>query len=124
MAIDKNRLFERARERWPLVFRVMPVEGVPCFESKPCIAEVYRDIEASSQPEGEGTPADEWKALAHWSFHQALWALAQQVEWERDLHRDEVTFEMFDEWIRSNLAGDDCWRAERQEYEESPSRFH
>jgi hypothetical protein len=54
---------------------------------------------------------------------QALWAVADQLTGERDLDRDEVTFEMFDERMRSNLA-DDCWVAERHQYEESPLRFH
>lgn len=54
--------------------------------------------------------------------HQALWALAERSG-ERQLGRDEVNFEMFDERMRDNLS-QECWDAERLEYEESPSRFH
>jgi hypothetical protein len=122
MAVEKTKLFKHARERWPLTVRVLPTDGVPCFEARPCLVEVYRAIEASCEPAGEWTAEDEWKNLANWSFHQALWALAERAG-ERELRRDEVTFEMFDRCMRENLL-DESWKAERLEYEESPSRFH
>jgi hypothetical protein len=122
MAIDKAKLFERTRERWPLTVRVRPTNGVPPFDTQPCLVDVHGVIEASCAPAGEWTAEDEWIALANWSFHQALWALAEGSG-ERHLHRDQVTFDMFDECMRSNLS-DDCWNAERLEYKESPSRFH
>ena len=123
MAIEKGKLFERTRERWPLAVRVVPADGMPCFKSEPSLVEVYRAIEAYCEPTGERTADDEWTALANWSFHQALWTLAERSNLERDIQRDEVTFEMFDERMRSNLS-DECWNAERIEYEESTSRFH
>lgn len=123
MAIEKRKLFERTRERWPLIVRVVPTDGVPCFEAEPSLVEVYRAIEAYCEPTGERTAEDEWTGLANWSFHQALSAVAERSASERYIHREEVTFEMFDERMRSNLS-DDCWIAERKEYEENPSRFH
>lgn len=123
MVIEKKDLLERARERWQSVVRVVPKDGVPSFEAEPCLVEMYRTIEASCAPKGEWAPEDEWTNLANWSFHQALWALAEQSVSIKHLRREEVTFEMFDEWMRFNLS-DDCWDAERAEYEESPLRFH
>ena len=122
MVLEKTKLFEQARGRWPLTVRVFPKHGTPCFEAKPCLGDVYRDIETSCEPVGDWTAEDEWTKLANWSFHQALWALAEGAG-ERLLHRNEVTFMMFDECMRENLT-DDCWGAERIQYEESPSRFH
>ncbi len=122
MAIDKAKLFERTRERWPLTVHVRPINGVPCFVAEPCLVDIHEAIEASCAPSGEWTAEDEWTGLANWSFHQALWSLAERSE-EGQLHRDEVTFLMFEECMRSNLS-DESWKAERLEYEESPSRFH
>ena len=123
MAIEKTKLFERTRERWPLTIRVTPADGLPCFEAEPSLVEVYRTVEASCEPAGEWTREDEWTKLANWSFHQALWELAERSDSGRHIQREEVAFEMFDEWMRSNLS-DDCWSAERHEYNESPSRLH
>lgn len=41
MAIEKAKLFERTRERWPLAISVLPTNGVPSFEAKPCSAEIF-----------------------------------------------------------------------------------
>lgn len=123
MAIEKIKLFEQTRERWPLTIRVTPTNGLPCFEAQPSLAEVYQDIEASCEPAGEWTREDEWTKLANWSFHQAFWGLAERSSSGRHIGREEVTFDMFDEWMRSNLSDDD-WSAERHEYEESPKRLH
>ena len=124
MAIEKWKLFDLARKRWPLSIHVVPRDGTPNFEAEPGLVAIYEAVEASHQSTGDWTPQDEWQGLANWSFHQALWKLAERSASERDIARDEVTFQMFDEEMRSNLWGDDCWIAERQEYEESPSRFH
>ena len=122
MAIDKAKLFERTQERWPLTVHVRPINGVPCFVAEPNLVDVLEAIEASCAPFGEWTSEDEWTGLANWSFHQALWSLAEHSE-ERLLHRHEVTFLMFEERMRANLS-DESWKAERLIYEESPSRFH
>lgn len=122
MAIDKAKLFERTRKRRPLTVHVRPVNGVPCFVAKPCLVDLHGVIEASCAPSGEWTAEDEWIGLANWSFHQALWSLAEHSE-EGPLNRDEVTFVMFEECMRSNLSAE-SWKAERLEYDESPSRFH
>jgi len=122
MAIEKTKLFDGTREQWPLTIRVLPKDGVTRFDSDPCLNDVYRAVQAGCEPAGEWTAEDEWANLANWSFHQALWALAERAG-ERHLYRDEVTFEMFDRCMRNNLS-DDSWDAERLEYEESPSLFH
>lgn len=123
MAIEKSKLYERTRRRWPSAFRVIPAHGVPGFESEPNLLEVYQAIEAGCQPAGERAAEDEWTGLANWSFHQALWGLAKESVCERDIRREEVTFEMFDTRMRDNLSLD-CWAAERGDYDDSPSRFH
>ncbi|WP_152414756.1 hypothetical protein [Blastomonas sp. AAP53] len=121
MVIEKAKLFENTRERWPATVYVRPSKGVLCFVAEPSLVDVYEAVEGSCAPSGEWTAEDEWTHLANWSFHQALWALAERSA-ERQLHRNDVTFHMFDERMRFNLS-DECWNAERIEYEESPSRF-
>ena len=123
MAIERTRLFEEAKARWPTRMRVFPTDGVPPFAAVPSLVDVYNDIQASCDPEGDWTDEDDWTGLANWSFHQALWAVAEQTTTERYVDRDEVAFERFDECMRSNLSAD-CWVAERRLYEESPLRFH
>jgi hypothetical protein len=112
MPIDKTKLFESTKERWP-TFPITPSNGVA----------IYLSIEEACDPRGEWTQTDEWVQLANWAFHQALGALAESGTSERTVHREEVTFDLFDEWMRFNLS-DDCWEDERHEYEASPSRFH
>ena len=123
MTIDKRKLLEKTRERWPLCFRVTPTDGVPSFEAEPKLGDVYQTIEASCAPADEWTESDEWTNLANWSFHQALWKLAEQAATERHIHREDVTLDMFDDWMRFNLS-EEGWAAERREYEGSPSSFH
>ena len=123
MAVEKIRLFEQAKDRWPRSIRVCPTNGFPPFDAEPSLVDVHRGIQAACDPKGEWTEEDDWTGLANWSFHQALWRVAEQSIETRDLDRDEVTFEMFEAYMRSNLA-DDCWVAERREFEESPLRFN
>lgn len=112
MAIDKTKLFESTKERWPEV-SIGPSNGVA----------IYRAIEEACEPTGEYTQKDEWTQLANWAFHQAIGTLADDTASGKVVRKEEVTFDLFDEWMRFNLA-DDCWEAERREYEASPSRFH
>jgi hypothetical protein len=123
MAIDKMKLFESTRDRWPSKFHITPTDGVTGFDAEPELVGVYDRIAASCEPLGDYAHDDEWTQLANWAFHQSLWALAKGGATERVVRREDVTFEMFDDWLRSNLA-DDSWAEERREYEESPSRFH
>jgi hypothetical protein len=123
MAIERTRLFEEAKARWPTRMRVFPANGGRPFAAVPSLFDVYNDIQASCDPEGDWTDEDEWTGLANWSFHQALCAVAEQTTTERDVDRDEVAFEHFDECMRSNLSAD-WWVAERRLYDESPLRFH
>lgn len=122
MAINKWKLFEEARERWPQRFQIIPTDGSPCFEADPELVAVYRSIEDTCTPSGAWSPSDEWAKLANWSFNQALWQIAEQVSEERFVLREEVSFDAFDHWMRFNLS-DEMWMAERQEYDASPSRF-
>jgi hypothetical protein len=77
MAIDKMKLFESTRDRWPESIRITPTNGVPTFEAEPELVAVYRKIENACDPTGEWTANDEWNQLANWAFNQALWALAE-----------------------------------------------
>jgi hypothetical protein len=122
MIVEKTKLFQQARDRWQRKMRVFPKNGFPPSDVKPNLIDVHRDIQAACDPKGEWTEEDEWTGLANWSFHQALWAVAEQSITERNVDRDEVTFEMFDECMRSNLLAD-CWVAERKAYDQSPLRF-
>lgn len=112
MAIDKTKLFESTKERWP--------DG-PMTASKE--AAVYWAIEEACKPPGEYTQSDEWTQLANWAFHQAIGTLANDAAPEETVRREEVTFDLFDEWMRFNLTHE-CWEAERREYDASPSSFH
>jgi hypothetical protein len=123
MAFDKMKLFESTKNRWPSSFRVTPSDGVPSFEAEPELVAVYNLIEEACEPAEERTHADEWTQLANWAFHQALWVLARHTATESVIHREDVTFEQFDHWIRLNLS-DESWVEERREYEDSPSLFH
>lgn len=118
MSVEKRRLFEEAKNRWPLHIRALPTNGYPPFVTEPCLVNVHRNIEAACSPKGEWTEEDNWTALANWSFHQALGAVVDQSKAEQDVYRDEVTFEMFDKRMRSNLAIEH-WADERLEYEEN-----
>ena len=122
MVVNKWKLFEEARERWPRRFKVTPTDGSPCFEADPELAAVYQSIEVSCNPTGAWTQRDEWTKLANWSFNQAFWQIAEQVPEERFVLREEVSFDAFDHWMRFNLS-DEMWAAERQEYDASPSRL-
>jgi DNA-binding GntR family transcriptional regulator len=110
MVINKTKLFESARDRWP-----------PIFTERETVA-IYQAIEEACEPTGEYTQSDDWTQLANWAFHQALGALAKDERFKEIIHRDEVTFDLFDEWMRFNLS-EECWDEERREYEASPSRF-
>jgi DNA-binding GntR family transcriptional regulator len=123
MAIDKMKLFESARDRWPPSFRITPTDGAPCFEAEPELVAVYDRIEKACEPTEQRTQNDEWTQLANWAFHQALWALAKETAAPSVIRREDVTFDLFDQWVRLNLS-DESWEEERREYEESPSRFH
>ena len=122
MVVDKMKLFEDARKRWPCRFRITPTDGTPRFEADPALAAVYQSIEASCNPVGVWTAGDEWRKLANWSFHQALWQVAEHVSEERSVHREEVSFDAFDHWMRFNLS-DEMWKQEREAYEASPPHF-
>jgi hypothetical protein len=119
MALEKIELFERTRDRWPVYVHIRPKDGVPCFETNPSLLDVYRKIEADCERAEALTPEDEWTNLANWSFHQALWSIAERSE-EGHLNRDQVTFQMFENCMKRNLSADNCWIAERVEYEASP----
>ena len=116
-------MFESTRERWPESFFVHPKDGTPAFDSEPNLVAVHHLIEDSCRPSGEWTQDDEWTHLAIWAFHQALWALAEKATTAKSVSRDDVTFDMFDHFLRSNLSHE-CWDKERQEYEASPLRIH
>lgn len=123
MTVEKGILFEQTKGRWPRRIRVFPTSRFPFFYAEPCLVDVHSRIQAACDPKGEWSKDDEWTGLANWSFHQALWTVAQQSKTERDIDCDEVTFEMFDECMRSNLLSE-SWADERRQYEESPLRFH
>jgi hypothetical protein len=123
MAIEKRKLFESTRERWPSFVEVVPADGLPSFKTTPNLTDIYTAVEAACESASERTAEDEWIGLANWSFHQALWVLAENLGLQGKVFREDVTFEMFDAQMRSNLS-DDCWRLERLEYEGSPSRIN
>ena len=122
MTINKWKLFEEAKKRWPQSFHITPTDEMPSFEADPALEAIYRSIEDSCNPTGAWTQSDEWTKLANWSFHQALWQLAEQVSEDRLILREEVSFDAFDRWMHFNLS-EEIWTSERQEYEASPTRF-
>jgi hypothetical protein len=81
MAIDKMKLFESTRDRWPTSFRISPNTRMLCFEARPELVAVYDAIGKSCTPTGE------WTQLANWAFRQALRAVAKYVTTERAIRR-------------------------------------
>ncbi len=101
---------------------MVPAIGFSPFEAEPPLGDIYDAIELSCSPTDKWSSDDEWTNLANWSFHQALWSLAERTKSTKNIHREEVTFEMFDERMRVNLS-DESWSAERVEYADSPELF-
>lgn len=104
MTIDKGALFETTKALWPATVRLT--------DDPDATNKIYQRLEGAS-PAG-----DDWQQLALWSFHQALEAhemraLAKGLP----LYPHEVSFDEFDIKMRANLSGDECWSAERAEYE-------
>jgi hypothetical protein len=64
MAVEKSRLFEQAKDRWPRRMRVSPTSGFPPFDAEPSLVDVHNDIQAACDPKGEWTEEDEWTGLA------------------------------------------------------------
>ncbi len=105
MAIDKTALFESTRALWP--------QTIFTFDAQNSLHRIYEANEASYPVD------DNWRQVAIWSFHQALAGLERnaRAQGAATFSPSEISFEIFDEWIRSNLCGDDCWLAERAQWE-------
>ena len=106
MTIDRIALFENTKSLWPTIVMVS--------DNPNATHEIYRANEDAFSKD------DDWRQLGLWAFHQALAehekrALAKGLP----LHPREVAFDEFDTRMRANLNGDDCWLAERAEYESS-----
>lgn len=111
VTIDKCALFETTKALWPETVRV---SGNPNATN-----EIYQRHENAFPQD------DDWQQLALWSFHQALSAHEKRAlaKGLPSIHPHEVTFAKFDTWMRSNLNGDDCWSAERAEYEKNEPHY-
>ena len=107
MPIDKVGLFETTKALWP--------EAVVVRDNPDATNDIFRENERTF------TQNDDWQQLALWSFHQALSAHERRAlaKGLPSIHPREVTFAEFDTWMRTNLNGDDCWSAERRDYENS-----
>ena len=104
MTIDKKALFESTKALWPADIVLSAPDATN---------EVYWANE-------KAFPADDnWRQLAMWSYHQALSQIEDKalLEGISSIRPHELGFAAFDSWMRSNLDGDDCWLAERDEWE-------
>ncbi|KRA62228.1 hypothetical protein ASD79_22465 [Caulobacter sp. Root655] len=105
MAIDKTALFESTKALWP--------QTIFTFDARNTLNRIYQANEDSYSVD------DDWRQIAMWSFHQALWGLEREASAKgaSRFSPSEISFNIFDKWMRSNLTGDDCWLPERAEWE-------
>jgi len=113
VAIDKAALFESTRTLWP--------QTIFTFDAGNTLNRIY-EVNERSYPVD-----DNWRQIAMWSFHQALWGLEKEASANGALafSPSEISFSTFDKWMRSNLAktkwGPDEWLEERTEWEADDS---
>lgn len=112
MFASKREIFENARKRWPLDLNLaLRPSRHGSVLTEPSSLEIYNDIERGIEK------SDEWAQLAAWAFHQAFSSLIKdRYECSHPvIIAREVSFESFDEMMRSNLAHE-SWRDERAIY--------
>ena len=113
MAINKTALFESTRMLWPQTIFTSDAQNT-----------LNRICEAN---EASRSIDDNWRQVAIWSFHQALWGLAREAgaNGVSTFSPSEISFATFDKWMRSNLAKSkwppDDWLEERLEWEADDS---
>jgi len=111
MAIDKRALFESTKALWPQTIFTMDAQDT--------LGRICEANEASYSID------DNWRQVAIWAFHQALWALEQEASANGvpTFSPSEISFNTFDKWMHFNLAksewGVDEWLEERTEWEAS-----
>lgn len=120
MFSSREVLFRDANQRWPDridLEQVLSPNGN--IVSDPPDHEIYREIEKCIGSESD------WSQLAAWSFHQALGNLIRLKHSQGCLHvlTKDVTFEMFDEMMLSNLEHE-TWASEREIYTALPTRLN
>lgn len=109
--MDMRILFNAVRELWPYYIDLTRSnandDGMPFWE----LVEIYERIERGISSD------DVWMDLSAWAFHQALVELAENAVAQNvsNLDVSEVSLEMFDHYIRENLA-DPSWEEERAAY--------
>lgn len=106
--VDKRELFERARSLWPDAVTIGSEAA-----SLDALNNVYWPLE-----ERLSRDSDDWTQLAAWAFHQALAELAgsRPSAGLAALRPNDIAFEAFDRWMRSNLS-DESWAKVRAEYD-------
>lgn len=113
---SKRDLYEHARARWPSTLRIIRDRSNDAVVvTDPSDYDVYRAIENTIGAN------DEWSQLSAWAFHQALGIKIREDYNEKKLLvlTRSVTFEMFEKYIKSNLA-DESWEEERDTYNNLP----
>ena len=114
MAFNKVDLFEKTKALWPaqIDLSVMVINGRH-VKGGQILVELYNRLESSFDEN------DHWNQIAIWAFYQCIWPFSSDYS-EDDasivLLIEDVTFEKFDEKMRENLLGDDCWKDEREIY--------
>jgi hypothetical protein len=105
MTVDKLALFEATKSLWPATIDLAKDPGGP--------HDIYWALEKIVPPD------DDWKQIAMWSFHQALGEMEKQASATgvSIISPHAIRFADFDRRMRSNLAGDECWAAERVMWE-------
>ena len=109
MPIDKTALFESTKALWP--------QTIFAGDAQNTLNRICEANKASYPID------DNWRQVAIWSFHQALWGLEREASANGAMtfSPSEISFSAFDKWMRSNLAkskwGPDEWLGERTEWE-------
>lgn len=98
----RNDLFEEAKSFWPLNLKIKIFRNEENgFMCNPSLVDIYREIESHIAPN------EEWKKISTWSFHQALWNLAEiSAQAGKDaIYARDVNFYDFNRMMLDNLSG-------------------
>lgn len=108
MSLNKVELFKKVKGLWPSQIDLggMTING-RFIKGGQILVELYESVESSFEEN------DHWNQIAIWAFHQSM---PDYDDEHSIIYIDDITFESFDENMKQNLLGDDCWISEREIY--------
>lgn len=106
MMVNKSALFEVTKSLWPAT--------IDLAKDPNGSHDIYWALEKIVSSD------DDWQQIALWSFYQALNEMEKRAAATGVLviSPHAILFAEFDRYVRSNLAGDECWAAEQEMWEE------